>query len=271
MAAQQTPNQWGRMFTPDALSEYGGLGAPVPQGPFDPAGAWTQTWRIWLLKRSGNDVNHRGFIKLKREPSPDRETFDLRATQATIQMSQGCVHEMKARIRCANNALATPFSWSLTTRLFSARDGHEFSQAAVDKRGAIKRGKITTDRGGRIARRDAPGAVTSSWSILDALQRLPGPGTTPLEFAFLDELDKCKPNHRLTHREETTIPFGGEAVQVQCYQQIGEGLLPWMYYVDMGHRLLLAMSGLRAYILDPAAEQDHEKLLRRIGGGGRRP
>ena len=257
-------------MTPGALKEYQAIEGLPPKGSFDPAGAWRQTWRIWLLRRNPKDVNYRGFIRLRREPSADGRAFVLTVNQTTVHVSHACIHETKARIRCANDELASPRSWNIETRLFSPRDNREFSNAAVKKSSSVKDGKIQTERAGGVFVQNAPAAITSSWSILEALQRLPGPDMTPLDFAFLDELDKLKPGHRLSHREETTIPFGEEVIQVHCYQQIGQGLLPWLYYVGSDHRLLLAISGLRAYILDAHVNRQHEEVLERLSGKGRR-
>ena len=41
---------------------------------------------------------------------------------------------------------------------------------------------------------------------------------------------------------------------LSCYQMIGEGLLPYLYWVDDQRRLLMAISHTRAYVFDPDAE-----------------
>lgn len=63
MPELQEADQWQTMFTPEALAAYGALDRSLYVGDFDPAGDWTQTWQIWLLRRSERDVNHRGFMR----------------------------------------------------------------------------------------------------------------------------------------------------------------------------------------------------------------
>ncbi len=270
MPKNKTPNQWSRLLTPASLAEYGAIDKARPKDPFDPGGAWRQTWRLWLLRRNTKDVNHRGFIRLERRPSSSGKSFDLDITQTAIQVSQYAVHQMRARLRCAGDALATPVSWSIQTRLFSVTGDREFTEAAVQKKGSLTGGKLRTEAGGRTFEEDLSGPVTSNWSLFEALERLPGPEAPPLGFTLLDELDKIKPAQRLRFRQTTSIPFGGETVKVHCYQRLGEGHLPCYYYVDGNHRLLLMISELRAYILDADAERKHEEILKRLAGSRRR-
>ena len=167
-------------------------------------------------------------------------------------------------MRCAAAALASPVSWSIQTRLVTAADHRELAEAAVHKKGSLSGGKLRTQAGTHSFEEDVPEPATSNWSLFEALQRLPGPEAMPLEFTLLDELDKIKPAHRLSFRESTSIPFGGEKVKVHCYQKLGEGLLPYYYYVDENHRLLLAINELRAYILDPNTEEKYQEALKRL-------
>ena len=113
---------------------------------------------------------------------------------------------------------------------------------------------------GTLSGMGVAGAVSSSWSILEAVQRA-GANGEQRGFTLLDEMDKAKPGYRLMESGEEKIPFGGESVPVRRYHLIGQGLLPTVYYVDENRRLLLALSGLRAYILNPEAQRIHSREL----------
>jgi hypothetical protein len=108
-----------------------------------------------------------------------------------------------------------------------------------------------------------PAPFTSNWSLFDAVQRLSGKGAAPLRFAVLEDLDLVKPNQRLTFVEGTSVAVGeGRQLALSGYERIGEGILPYHYWVDEQHRLLFVLSGPRAYLYDPEARS-------RIGAGQR--
>lgn len=265
--AKSTPSEWGRVLTPERLLEYGALDTPIPEAPFDPEGDWTQTWRVWLLKRNARDMNHRGYILLKRKPDTDHSSFNIEVDQAHIQTAQASVHETLARISCLANPLSTPRSWEIQTRLIDVKENREITSAATHKSGSLVDGKMKVECNNRTSLRSIPvGSVSSNWTILEALQRTMKPRETTYRFTFLDELDKIKPKHRLCHRKYTKVNFGSKTHSAHCYQQIGQGALPWLYYIDeKTSRLLLAINGLRAYILDSNTVKDHKTIVARLG------
>ncbi len=98
-------------------------------------------------------------------------------------------------------------------------------------------------------------AAPSNWSVFDVVQRLPGREAQTLKFALLEEMDLLKPGQRRAFREEKQVELGGRRVRLRGYHQIGRGVLPWLYWVDESGRLLLAYSGVRAFLYDAQAEQ----------------
>ena len=265
-AKQEGPlaGQWRRLLTPEALADYGALKAPRPKETFDPTGAWTQAWQVWLLQRSAGSDNHQGYIRLTRAPAPDGASFTLAVEQAVVQ-AQRVVHETRAKMVCALDATASPQSWTVETRLFWPSDGREVSEASVRKGGEVSNGRLHVKKDGRSRAEDLPpGAVSSNWSILEALSR-PSPAAPLPAFTVLDELDKMKGPRRLTRGEATQIRFGDETVHVDVFRDTGHGSLPWVYYLDDNRRLLLALSGLRAYILCADVETRHRQALKALG------
>jgi arylsulfatase A-like enzyme len=235
---------WGKLFGPDELNAEGRLDVAQPEGEFDPHGPWEQTWRIWFPDRSGS-LPGAGFIKVKRTPGS-------RAGSTRFDIDQSIVYETSwsyqttARITARNDDSGTPVNWESATRVLKAsgRKGPPVLLSTVNLEGAP----------------DGSGHFSSSFTVLDAVQRMSAKQEQSLNFTLLDELDKVKRNHSIQFKEETTIPFGGAKAPVRCYEETGEGTLPWRYYVDRQGRLLLAISGMRAYILDPNCEQSYEEL-----------
>jgi len=226
-----------------------------PAGDFDPLGAWTHTYRLWLVQRRLGG----GVLVLRREPAKGgvRLTADLAVAEHT-----GYIRKAKAVVECAADALCTPRAWTLESQGFDA-DDKPIRGTKVTERGTIANGVLETRFGDRSRKQKVPLPVTCEWSLLDAVQRLPGPKTKPMAFALLEELDLLKPEQRLEFRETKGFTLSERTLPLTGYQQVGRGVLPWQYWVDAQHRLLFAFGGLRAYIYDPtAAEWMQQKLDR---------
>ncbi|MHC5058442.1 MAG: hypothetical protein ACYTKD_27610 [Planctomycetota bacterium] len=266
--AKGVASEWGERLTPGGLARYGALDVAAPwRGPEVTRGDLA-AWQIWLLKRSARDVDLRGFISLAKTPIDGGE-FDLAVRQELNQASQKAVHVTEASIRCESDRLSSPRSWKVLTRLARVGNGDDFAGVSLRARGTLRDGCLEVSRGGRTSARPIGGPVTSSWSLLDALGRIGEVGGDVIRFTLLDELDKIKTGQRLRFRETTTIRFAGESRRVNCFEHVGRGALPWVYYVDGTCGLLLATSGLRAYIRDAEAPKRHAAIVGNSVAGDR--
>ncbi|MBM4049677.1 MAG: hypothetical protein FJ279_31665 [Planctomycetes bacterium] len=63
-----------------------------------------------------------------------------------------------------------------------------------------------------------------------------------------------KPNQRLAYRRSLELPLSDQKVKLHCFEHLGEGILPYEYWLDDQRRLLIAVSGMRAFIFDPTAQ-----------------
>jgi hypothetical protein len=52
---------------------------------------------------------------------------------------------------------------------------------------------------------------------------------------------------------QTVAVAGGKQLALTGYERIGEGILPYRYWLDEQHRLLFVLSGPRSYLYDPDA------------------
>jgi hypothetical protein len=135
-------------------------------------------------------------------------------------------------------------------------------QVAVTQTGTVLGGSVRIDYGGDSVRSLAPaGPLSSNWSLFDALQRMPREGMPPFAFDMLDELDQLKRAHQIRYRGTSRHNLNGKAVALHHHQHTGRGILPMNYYTDQQGRLLVALGGLRAYILDDRVTQLHEQCL----------
>ena len=244
----------GRPVTPASLAEYGALKTPAPTSDFDPAGPWKQVYRIWMT--GGAWDNLRGIATIERSATKDG-AFNLNVVEELGMDRMRSLHETTVDARLTEDAIATPKKWSLTSRVFDVKTKKEFVEGTVRQSGVCDGRTIKLKTNGFDDKAKAPKAWTSNWPLFEAVQRLPRKKIKPLEFEVLDDFDTMKTDHRLTCRGEETLLFGGKPTTVTRYDEIGRGTLPWSYYVDERGRLLLALTQLRAYILDADAPRVH--------------
>ena len=245
-----------------ALQRYGGLNFEYRPGAFDPGQSWELIWQIWLLKAGAHSVNHHGFMRLKKEVKPGDKSFHLTVEQQVL--NQFGLDIQQAQMTCAHDAFATPLQWEKSFRLVNLNTQQEVAGTAFSKKGRLRNRSLEISS----QRRPVNGPVSSSWSLPEALQRLSRAGAEQLTtFILLDDLDKVKEDQQVRFVKEQTIAIGGQQVPVRVYQHTGQGLLPCFYYLDEQGRLLLAISGLRAYILNPDTLNIHRRVVQSFKKG----
>ena len=245
-------------LTPSALAAYGELTIPAPGSPFDAAGSWEQSYRIWMT--GGSWDNYQGYVTLKRSVG-DGETVSLDVREVLIMPRTRSIHETHVLARCLRTVLATPVSWVLESRIYDLKTKEDFPLSRVEQKGETRDGRIVVTTNAHERVHAPPGPWTWNWSLFEAVQRRPRAEDCPASFSLLDDLDILKFEQRLLPRGETAITYGGSEASVLRYDQIGRGLLPTRYYVDEEGRLLLAHTELRAYILDPEVLKTHAKKV----------
>jgi hypothetical protein len=198
---------------------------------------------------------------------PEGKTVTLAVRQSILQQTPG-VHETTVQMTCANDPLASPRSWKLT---HSVRDANlrPMPEAELNERGNVSSGPgnkatVQIEHGDHTTTFEAPLPLTANWSLFDAVQRMPQREGPPAKFAMLQECDLLKPSQQLTYRGVGQHALGGNSARLHHWQHVGEGILPYDYYTDAEGRLLVALSGLRAYIFDPNVPQLHKECLEAI-------
>ncbi len=95
--------------------------------------------------------------------------------------------------------------------------------------------------------------LTSDWSLFEAAQRWDVGEARHLLVTMLEGLQALKPEQHITYRGGSKI--GPDATRLFRFAQLGTGVLPTEYWLDMSHRLLVVTSMNKAYILDDRAEE----------------
>jgi len=224
-----------------------------PQGAFDPVSAWTLRYaRHGLIpERDGQPGGARaGSLTLTFSPSPLKR--QLRAVETVTAGFSSPTYT--AVMACADNDLLTPQSWTLQV-------GWQSGQLARMRPGEIDQtrsgrldGKELVYKGATERRRPAPERWTALWNLFAAVQRLPFEASSTLAFDLFEELDLHKPGQRLAYIGPQSVSLGGSDRPLHVFEQTGRGVLPWRWWLDEQHRVLLAAGGRRAYLLESATK-----------------
>ena len=70
---------------------------------------------------------------------------------------------------------------------------------------------------------------------------------------MLEDLELLKPGQRLYYAGSDEFPVGGKQMKLHSFEQLGWGIIPYTYWLDESHRLIVAIGSLRAYVLDSKA------------------
>jgi len=225
----------------------------APRGAFDANGSWRQTYRVYTLAGRAPAARAVGALTLRRRAGDDGAvTLTLDYVKQLVGGSQKVAAVLNTR---TDEQLSGPSRWTFEARLLAA-DGKDLPQTRMKRSAALKNGVITIrdpveTRSIRVA-----GAHTVNWCLFDAVQRLarrPGP---PIAFTLIDHFDEPKGAQSLAFRKEMTVAVaGGRAVRTFAFDHVGDGIVPWVYWVDEAGRLLFVVAGLEGYVLESSVQQ----------------
>jgi len=258
MAKKQTPKRTivGSPLTPELLKELGTIDE-IPQTPkqFDPQGNWTNTYRIWTchgFRETGNQ--NVGFVRIKRgAPGESKTAFGLEIHQEVVE-ADGMLNIIEVNMMCLNNQLASPFAWKLFNR-FIDPDGKIIDELGTKEEVEVRENVKTVRIGRRTFKRKVAGQFTSEWCLFEAVQRLKFDKDSSLSFDILEGLSLLKQGQQLSYRGVDTMNLNRKNISLHRFDQLGDGILPYEYWLDNNHRLVAAVSMNKAYILDERAEK----------------
>jgi hypothetical protein len=251
-------------FTLDILTPHLKNFTP-PQGSFNPDKDWQHSYRVLTLAGRGGEA---GTLHLRRR-NAKKESFLLDVFYLKF-LPKPYRHDTEGLMNCKMNALSTPTAWHFvfSTSYPENKNRPNFPQKRNAEKGEIYIDYFKTDPNSSMARQAAnygkeiryqdgsgthsipkPQAYTINWALFDVVQRLPRKQGQTLSFTLLDHFDQVKPNHTLTYHGEQEIIINNTTLRLHRFDQLGEGIVPWVYWVDQTGRLLFVVSGIEAYIL----------------------
>lgn len=232
--AKQQRTIVGENLTPTLLKELGGVDDfPSTPADFKPDGNWVNTYRIWTChgyRESGNQ--NVGSLRIERTDDSGK-IFTLRIHQEIAQ-TDGLTNVIEGIIQCRNNQLASPVEWKLSSRFVNA-DGKQIAELSNRENGRTGEG---ADK------------ATGDWCLFETVQRLAFDKQSSLSFDLLEGMSLSKLGHRLFYRGTYPMKTDGQSIPLHCFGQLGNGILPYEYWLDDLHRLLAVISMNKAYILD---------------------
>lgn len=243
----------GQPLTPQVISEFTDFqGLPPPDNIFKPEGDWTQTYRIFTCHGYTHRKNlTRGFLKIQRENKASGDQIHFRIKQKIVN-SEGRVQKIDADVRAKNDNLATLLHWSVESRFFNSA-GNKIPDLSMSEEYDIETYREVVSEESSVFKPTGP--ITSDFTLFEAIPRLPFSTEANPSFHVVEGLTLFKRNHYLVYRGEDSLKTEKQDATLQWFHQIGEGVLPYEYWVDNHRRLIAATTLSRAYLLDPQAEQ----------------
>jgi len=220
-------------------------GWPFVDEAFDPDKDWTQRYRLYGSHGyKGDKTAAPGTLEIHREKAIGGQR--LKVTQR-ITHDDKREHLIRAEMSCAVDMTATPRKWRVESRFTGA--GEPVAGVASTSEGAFRRDSIRLKAGG-LEQKFNSRQLAADWSLMEAVQRLPYEEMVPLHFDMMEGLSLLRPGHVLTYGGTETYLDGGREVLLYRFSQVGRGILPYEYYLDENHRLVLSITLSRAYWLD---------------------
>ena len=229
-------------------------GLKPPSGEFDPRGRWKLTYGVYTFAAitSGTTPGSRtGTLRMTREPRNGGSVVELDFEKLLVG---GSTQRVIARLVCRDDTLATPTKWACSSEFFD-RQKKAMPQSDLKKSATCTGDHVEIEDGKYTQVIEIDGPFTVNWALFEAVGRLPRGPFAPLEFTMLDHFDQVKRGQTLAFRKSLSIKLGDRDVRLHAFDQLGRGIVPWVYWVDDSGRLLAAVAGLEAYILDSFEKQ----------------
>jgi hypothetical protein len=252
----------------------------IPDEPFDPAGDWRLDYGVYT------------FTSLQQGPAPGGLVGRMTLVRKTIGENQadlslayekngpGTVQKVAATIRCGTDALSTPVRWQYSAEVVDS-DAKLYENSKIAKRAVAADGRIEIVDDHSTRHIGMSGPFTINWALWDAVMRMPRGEGAPIRFTMLDHFDQVKRRQTVAFRTSAVVTLGqrrtkeqigqelekgriqqtrwtltgGRDVTLHAFEQLGEGIVPWVYWTDDQGRLLFVVAGLEVYLLDSWQEQ----------------
>jgi hypothetical protein len=136
--------------------------------------------------------------------------------------------------------------WTFESSVAPGKGGGAIADLALSEEGTFRGGVLqrafAPGSGISTTRERVAGPLVAQWSLPHVIARGAAGGATRedgMRFAMLADCSVPKPEQTLWREGEVEVPTAAGVVRMDCYAQIGRGVLPIHYLVDSGARVQL--------------------------------
>lgn len=224
----------------------------VPTEPFNPDGAWVNTYRCQLMTNETVSSWNAASLRIQRSTLPDGIQLNVTQTKPITGPKTNLTH---ASMECQPDTLTTPRKWQVGSVILD-HTSKPMDYTRYNFTGQAEGSVIKLTPGTR--KMQLGKRFSSTWSFFDAVQRLPFGGKA-IEFDMLEELQKPRRGHKIQYSGSLELTLGGQPTHLHGFVQTGQGIWDGAYFLDDNHRLIIASVGLMEYFYDPQAKLVEEK------------
>ncbi len=242
---QDLPSQVSQDFSLRRIAYLLPVYTPPPVANFNPTEDWKQDYTMYLLQ----PLNARkvGRFSLERSSKGSKQ-FILKVLTQRVGNS-GYSQFQHAELNCRTDLLATPESWVFDTKMALTPNGKPYLLSGRRHSARVSNGILAIRDNFRTSAFPIPGRYSNEWTLLEAVQRLPGQMMQPIDYTLIDEFDTPWPNHRLAYRTQAHLHMQGGSEMLTAYYDLGRAVVPTVYWVDKHGRLIFVCTGLQIYAL----------------------
>lgn len=257
----------GEPYTPRVLESLGVLNAFPDKKDFSPNKPWLHTYRIWgghgFIKVRNFNI---GILLIERLQSESDTVISFRIQQKIVHLG-GIVQILTATVTSKNDSIASLVEWNLVSTITDT-SGSLSRELNLEHVAKIQDNTIQRTINGQKSTIKLDTPLSSDWTMFEAIQRLPFETPSIPAFDSLDGLTVLKKNHRLFYRNNHSENMTKQNIRLHNFYQLGHGVLPYEYWLDENHRLLMMITGNRNYILDENAEKVFQENVTSLRKGG---
>jgi hypothetical protein len=190
---------------------------------------------------------HIGEMTLRTKTAQD--TFSLLTFHSRQNMLDGHIHEVRATVHYDNTTpLCVPRQWDYTVDMKDPL-GRSLKHTHLEKKAVVDHGVVVVKSNKTTRKLPVDGVFTISWLLFEAVRHLPKDAHEKYKFTMFDHFDQVKKDQLLYYCKSIEANFNGTSMILHAFDHIGNGIVPWVYWVDEHGRLLCAISGIEAYVL----------------------
>jgi len=220
----------------------------IPADPFDPTGDWQLDYGVYTFASQSKQQLTGGLVGRMRLARKALAEGEANLTLDYEKNGPGTVQKVAGEIRCRTDALSTPVRWEYSAEVVDSQ-GKPYENSKIAKRAEAADGRVEIADTHSVRRFAINGPSTINWAVWDAVMRMAREPAEPIHFSMLDHFDQLKRRQTLAFRKSVVVTLRGRHVTLHAFEHVGEGIVPWIYWVDDQGRLLFVVSGLEVYVL----------------------